>query len=63
MRRLLMLAIVGLGVGFGVGAYSGTWRIEAERSGCCSHHNGVCGCEKGRAVCCDGQFSPTCGCD
>lgn len=33
-----------------------------ERSGCCSHHGGVCGCSSGRAVCCDGQFSPTCGC-
>ncbi len=34
-----------------------------ERRGCCSHHGGVCGCEKGRALCCDGQLSPTCGCD
>ena len=36
---------------------------ELERRGCCSHHNGVCGCEGGRAKCCDGQLSPTCGCD
>jgi len=34
-----------------------------ERRGCCSHHGGVCGCEKGRALCCDGRLSPTCGCD
>jgi len=34
-----------------------------ERSGCCSHHNGVCGCSMGRAMCCDGQPSPSCGCD
>jgi len=36
---------------------------DAERSGCCSHHRGVCGCSFGRAVCCDGSYSPTCGCD
>jgi hypothetical protein len=34
-----------------------------ERPGCCSHHGGVCGCEGNRAKCCDGQLSPTCGCD
>jgi len=32
------------------------------RRGCCSHHKGVCGCEDGRAACCDGTLSPTCGC-
>ena len=31
--------------------------------GCCSHHQGVCGCQGGRALCCDGQLSPSCGCD
>ena len=31
--------------------------------GCCSHHQGVCGCSGGRAVCCDGQYSPSCGCN
>ena len=36
---------------------------EAEHRGCCSHHSGVCGCDGGRAKCCDGQLSPTCGCD
>ena len=34
-----------------------------ERSGCCSWHGGVCGCSGGRAVCCDGQLSPSCGCN
>ena len=34
---------------------------NAERSGCCSHHGGVCGCVKGHAKCCDGSSS-TCGC-
>ena len=30
--------------------------------GCCSWHAGVCGCQNGRTVCCDGTYSPTCGC-
>lgn len=30
--------------------------------GCCSHHKGVCGCENGRQVCCDGSYSPSCRC-
>jgi hypothetical protein len=33
------------------------------RSGCCSYHDGVCGCSGGRTVCCDGTISPSCGCD
>ena len=37
--------------------------LEVERRGCCSHHGGVCGCSDGRALCCDGSLSPTCGCD
>ncbi len=34
------------------------------KSGCCSHHGGVCGCDTniGSQVCCDGSYSPTCGC-
>jgi len=35
---------------------------EPERSGCRSHHGGVCGCSAGRAQCCDGSLSPSCGC-
>jgi hypothetical protein len=34
-----------------------------ERGGCCSWHGGVCGCNYGRAVCCDGTYSPSCGCN
>lgn len=34
-----------------------------EQRGCCSHHQGVCGCENGRTVCCDGTLSPSCSCD
>lgn len=33
------------------------------QSGCCSHHQGVCGCSSGRAQCCDGVLSPSCGCN
>ena len=32
------------------------------RSGCCSHHGGVCGCASGRVKCCDGTLSPSCTC-
>lgn len=35
--------------------------LQAQR-GCCSWHGGVCGCSNGRAQCCDGSLSPTCGC-
>jgi len=35
--------------------------IEAQR-GCCSHHDGVCGCSGGRQLCCDGTLSPSCTC-
>ena len=37
--------------------------LEPQRSGCCSHHDGVCGCKDDRAVCCDGTLSPSCGCN
>lgn len=30
--------------------------------GCCSHHQGQCGCQFGRVVCCDGNLSPSCTC-
>ena len=36
---------------------------EEQRRGCCSWHGGVCGCNGGRALCCDGTLSPSCGCD
>ena len=36
--------------------------IDDARSGCCSWHDGVCGCSGGRASCCDGTLSPSCGC-
>jgi hypothetical protein len=33
-----------------------------EQRGCCSHHQGVCGCSGGRTQCCDGTASPSCTC-
>jgi hypothetical protein len=38
--------------------------LAADKRGCCSHHNGVCGCNKatGMQRCCDGTDSPTCRC-
>jgi hypothetical protein len=36
---------------------------DEKRRGCCSWHQGVCGCSGGRALCCDGTLSPSCGCD
>jgi hypothetical protein len=35
---------------------------EEYRRGCCSWHGGVCGCQGGRVLCCDGTLSPTCRC-
>lgn len=35
---------------------------QLAQRGCCSWHGGVCGCNGGRALCCDGKLSPTCGC-
>ena len=31
--------------------------------GCCSWHQGQCGCQNGRVVCCDGTLSPSCRCE
>ena len=46
------------------GGMSGEHRLRSvERRGCCSHHGGVCGCEMGRALCCDRRLSPSCGGD
>ena len=36
---------------------------QVAQRGCCSHHDGVCGCNGSNVTCCDGSFSPTCGCN
>lgn len=43
----------------------GMCRYEQEqKSGCCSRHGGVCGCDKDyhKQKCCDGTLSASCGC-
>jgi len=39
--------------------------VQDARSGCCSHHGGVAGCDSatGHQACNDGSDSPTCGCE
>lgn len=39
-------------------------KIDDNRSGCCSKHGGVCGCNKKshKQKCCDGTLSNSCGC-
>jgi len=34
----------------------------AGSAGCCHYNRGVCGCESGRARCCDGKVSASCRC-
>lgn len=43
-------------------AAAGATKQIMAQSGCCSHHGGVCGCTGGSVTCCDGAFSPSCGC-
>jgi hypothetical protein len=42
-----------------------TQLVEEARSGCCSHHGSVAGCESRtrHALCNNGSDSPNCGCD
>jgi hypothetical protein len=35
----------------------------AGTSGCCHYNKGVCGCDNGRARCCDGKVSASCRCN
>ncbi len=35
---------------------------QIAKSGCCSWHGGVCGCQNGVQMCCDGEPSPSCTC-
>lgn len=64
MKRVMMLLVVAMGVGFGAGSLSVAKPPldPPERSGCCSHHKGVCGCSGNTAKCCDGTLSPSCDC-
>lgn len=41
---------------------SGASAEQIARRGCCSWHQGVCGCSGSRVACCDGTLSPSCRC-
>jgi hypothetical protein len=71
MTRRLTTALVfalGLGVTLGLaGLHDGDGcavpsALAAGASGCCHYNKGVCGCEGGRARCCDGKVSASCRC-
>lgn len=42
---------------------SGASKELLAQSGCCSHHDGVCGCSGTMVLCCDNSFSPSCRCN
>lgn len=42
---------------------SGLTSDQLTKRGCCSWHDGVCGCTGGRQQCCDGTLSPSCTCN
>ncbi len=35
---------------------------QLAQEGCCLNQGGVCGCEYGQILCCDGQYDATCEC-
>jgi hypothetical protein len=59
--RARMKALI---VGIALTALLATGGAAYAQRGCCSHHKGVCGCDKktGRTQCCDGTASPSCRC-
>jgi hypothetical protein len=61
IRRALSALCVAAGLGLALSTSASP--NDSERRGCCSHHQGVCGCSSKRAACCDGTLSPSCGCD
>ena len=71
-RRLTTAALVALALGVGAWATgsipgtAGTCAVPtawaAGTQGCCHYNKGVCGCEGGRARCCDGKVSASCRC-
>lgn len=60
-----VLVVIGAGCFAGVNYYQAS-KIQGEclaGRGCCSWHDGQCGCTPSGAVrCCDGTTSPTCRC-
>jgi hypothetical protein len=65
MKRVLVLVVIAMGAGYGAGTLRGGDPPIGDppgRSGCCSHHKGVCGCAGNTAKCCDGTLSPSSDC-
>ena len=73
-RRLTMATLVALSLGvatWAAGAFPGSAgdcavpaaSAAAGGGGCCHYNKGVCGCEGGRARCCDGKVSASCRCN
>lgn len=60
MKRVVLILTAAAVPGFSAGAWSSK---PAPRSGCCSHHGGVCGCAGSSARCCDGNLSPSYDCN
>jgi len=62
MNKKLKLIVLGVVLAFLITLGLG-YAAWAKR-GCCSHHDGVCGCNTitGMQRCCDGTDSPTCRC-
>ena len=67
-KALLCIVVVALALLISPGGQSkkeifsiGLPCVEA-KSGCCSHHGGVCGCVGDNIQCCDGTLSPSCTC-
>ena len=69
-RRLIILGLAALVLGPGAwlalagdGACVVPAATAAGTTGCCHYNQGVCGCENGRARCCDGKVSASCRCN
>jgi hypothetical protein len=72
-RQLTTAALVALALGvtaWAAGSILGTGGTcvvpaasAAGTEGCCHYNKGVCGCEGGRARCCDGKVSASCRCN
>src|SRR5918996_2790205 len=69
-RRLTTVLVFALGLGVTIGLAGSRdgdgcavpTASAAGSAGCCHYNQGVCGCESGRARCCDGRVSGSCRC-
>lgn len=61
MRTILVMALLALCLVSSGGGLSTV--VAADGQGCCSSHNGECGCESGYVLCCDSTLSKSCRCN